>query len=274
MPNLPIQEIKILSVSENGFNERLDNVILEQLFIVQIEDGPELKFLCTPDDFEALIVGALFAEKLISKANEILELKIEDQEDVLARKCTYARVRVAQPPVGTQSHKHTNENECASAQHAQQIHDDIALVCGNVPPCAQKITQISPEKITEMVGRLHEMQQIFPLTGAAHGALLFDTNGETIAFAEDVGRHNAFDKVIGKCLLQSKNPSDYCVALSSRVSFEMLSKAARAGIELIAAVSAPSSLAIQAADYWNITLCCFVRGTKFNVYTHQKRLKS
>jgi FdhD protein len=116
------------------------------------------------------------------------------------------------------------------------------------------------------------MQHIFRMTGGAHAAGISDSSGKISAFAEDIGRHNALDKAIGKCLLGGLPMKSCAVALSGRVSLEMVTKSARAGIELIAAVSAPTSLAIEAAERWNITLCGFVRSDKLNVYTHSKRI--
>jgi FdhD protein len=113
---------------------------------------------------------------------------------------------------------------------------------------------------------------LFEKTGGAHAAAIFDTAGSIMAFAEDIGRHSAFDKVIGKCLMAGLETKGCGVALSGRISLEMVTKAARAGIELIAAVSAPSSFAIEAAQRWNITLCGFVRSGRMNVYTYQQRI--
>jgi len=119
---------------------------------------------------------------------------------------------------------------------------------------------------------MHSMQKLFETTGGAHAAGIFDKSGSIIAFAEDIGRHSAFDKAIGKCLIAELNTKRCGVVLSGRISLEMVSKAARAGIELIGAVSAPSSFAIEAAKKWNITLCGFVRPGRMNVYTHLERI--
>jgi FdhD protein len=117
------------------------------------------------------------------------------------------------------------------------------------------------------------MQTTFALTGSSHAAALFDRDGAIVAFAEDIGRHNALDKAIGKCLLAGGAPRGYGVVLSGRVSLEMIAKAARAGIELVVAVSGVSSYAIAAARQWNITLCGFVRNGRVNIYTDPTRIR-
>ncbi len=115
-------------------------------------------------------------------------------------------------------------------------------------------------------------QELFQRTGGTHAAGILSAKGELIALGEDIGRHNALDKAIGRCIL-GKRPTDGCgLVLSGRVSVELIVKAARAGIELVAAVSAPSSLAIDAAKRCNITLCGFVRDTRATVYTHPHRI--
>lgn len=123
-----------------------------------------------------------------------------------------------------------------------------------------------------LMQRMHERQGVFRATGGTHAAALFSADAGLLASAEDLGRHNALDKAIGLCLLRGV-PTTACAAtLSGRVSLEMIVKAARAGIEIVAAVSAPSSLAITVADQLGITLCGFVRQGRLTAFTHAHRL--
>ncbi|MBI4879716.1 MAG: formate dehydrogenase accessory sulfurtransferase FdhD [Planctomycetes bacterium] len=117
-----------------------------------------------------------------------------------------------------------------------------------------------------------ESQPVFRQSGGTHAIGVFDAAGALLACAEDIGRHNALDKAIGKCLLAGVETAGRGAALSGRVSLEMVGKCARAGIELISAVSAPTSLAIEAAERWGITLCAFVREARATVFTHARRV--
>jgi FdhD protein len=119
---------------------------------------------------------------------------------------------------------------------------------------------------------MRRRQQIFAQTGGTHAAAIFNRQGNVVAFAEDIGRHNALDKCIGQCLLAGEPTAGCGAALSGRLSLEMVVKAARAGIEIIAAVSAPSSLAVDAATHCGITLCGFVREDRLTAFSHPARI--
>lgn len=132
--------------------------------------------------------------------------------------------------------------------------------------------RISASRLPQLMATMREHQQIFPRTGGAHAVAVFDQAGTIRAVAEDLGRHNALDKVIGRTLLEHDDFDRCGVLLSSRVSLEMVAKAVRAGFEVIAAIGAPSSLAIEVAQRFGITLCGFVRNDCATLYTHPHRI--
>lgn len=127
--------------------------------------------------------------------------------------------------------------------------------------------------IAALPDRLRASQAVFEATGGLHAAGLFDRTGAPQLSAEDVGRHNAVDKIVGRTLLAGQHPlDDRLLLVSGRTSFELVQKALLAGVPLIAAVSAPSSLAIDLATEAGMTLCGFVRGATFNIYSHPQRI--
>jgi len=140
-------------------------------------------------------------------------------------------------------------------------------------PVIQPGPEIPAEVLYSLPGKLGEAQDVFQKTGGLHAAALFDTTGQPIQVREDVGRHNALDKLIGWALLQGKLPlSDSILLVSGRSSFEILQKALAAGIPIVCAISAPSSLAVDLAREFGITLVGFLRGERCNVYTSPERV--
>jgi FdhD protein len=133
--------------------------------------------------------------------------------------------------------------------------------------------EISPEIIAALPARLREAQGIFDATGGLHAAALFDAQGRLLAAREDVGRHNALDKLLGWAFLEGKVPlHDHVVMVSGRSSYEILQKCLVAGVPMVCAVSAPSSLAVELAERFGLTLVGFLREDRFNVYTGMERI--
>ncbi len=133
-------------------------------------------------------------------------------------------------------------------------------------------TTFSPETIVDVPGLLLEGQAVFKASGGTHGAGLFDSAGNMLVVKEDIGRHNAVDKVLGFMLMSGESPADKGLALSGRLSYEMVLKAARAGIPLVCSVSAPTALGVEVALKTGLTLVGFLRGGGFNVYSHPERI--
>ena len=132
---------------------------------------------------------------------------------------------------------------------------------------------LKSETIAELPASMREAQRMFDRTGGLHAAGLFAPGGTLLTIREDVGRHNAVDKVIGEAVLAGGAPlADRVLLVSGRLSFEIVQKSARAGIAIVCAVSAPSSLAVETAEHLGITLVGFVRDGRFNVYTHPDRI--
>jgi FdhD protein len=131
---------------------------------------------------------------------------------------------------------------------------------------------INTEIMNRAMTLLTDKQDVFKKTKGTHAILIFDGKGEAVSFAEDIGRHNALDKAIGKILVAGKMANGCGAVLSGRVSFEMVYKCSQAGIEVILAVSAPTSLAIDAASLCGITLCASVRDGGATIFTHPERI--
>jgi len=229
---------------------------------IDIADAGTYTTMCTPTDLRALAVGLLFTEGIVENAADIgVLMECPDDPNVL-------RVILTQKP---------------SASAAAQGHRLILSSCGlcgsqtiaermaDLPAVAHTFS-VNPKTIELAMEHMREQQRLYSVSSGTHAAALFDCHGRITAFAEDIGRHNALDKAIGKRLLTGRMDAGLGVCLSGRVSFEMLTKCARAGIELIAAVSAPTSLAVHAAERCGITLCGRVREGRATVFCGAERL--
>ncbi|MEX2672680.1 MAG: formate dehydrogenase accessory sulfurtransferase FdhD [Phycisphaeraceae bacterium] len=149
----------------------------------------------------------------------------------------------------------------------------IESVWANFPPLKNVGPTVAAETLLTFPDRLREAQKAFEQTGGLHAAALFDASGEMVVLREDVGRHNAVDKVLGHALLTGLLPLEqHVMMVSGRSSFEIMQKALAAGVPIVAAVSAPSSLAVAFADESNMTLVGFLRGEGMNIYTHPARI--
>lgn len=150
----------------------------------------------------------------------------------------------------------------------------LAILEGLATPVLSDL-QWSHTQVSMVPDELQKHQAVFQRSGALHGAALFNKAGEVMVCREDVGRHNAVDKVVGWARGQGLLPLSECVlGVSGRLSYEIVHKAITAGIPIIVAVSAPTSLAVDLAERWRVTLAGFVRGDGFNVYSHASRIRS
>jgi FdhD protein len=134
--------------------------------------------------------------------------------------------------------------------------------------------QLDPVMLTQLPDRLREAQRVFDRTGGLHAAAVFSSDGDLLLLREDVGRHNAVDKVVGAAVLaQTPYPADAVLCVSGRVGFDVLAKAVAVRLPVLVAVGAPTSLALDLAERAGVTVCGFARGSRIVVYTHPERVR-
>jgi FdhD protein len=218
-------------------------------------------------DFE-LAVGFMVGEGLIHAKGDVASVRYCDLpggEPQLYNVVTVFLTREFDP--GGAERRFYTTSSCGICGKASL--DQVEVHCSAIPDGEPLPASV----VVSLPDRLRRAQRIFEQTGGLHAAGLFDRSGKAVSVREDVGRHNAVDKLVGRSLLAGEVPlSDKVLMLSGRVSFELVQKAAVAGIPVICAVSAPSSLAVEAADRLGLAVVGFVRGRGFNVYCHPGRL--
>lgn len=210
----------------------------------------------------ALAAGFVFTEGLIDGLADIEAMSVcPERPDVV-------RMRLATAQRTTPRRRDVVVNSaCGICGGREQLEAMLGT-----PRVTGSAMRLAAGDFTRLLEALRARQFVFGRTGGAHAAMSFDAGGEVLAFAEDLGRHNALDKVIGCGLLEGRPRDGTGVLVSSRLSYEMLNKAARAGFEVVAAISAPTTLAVEMARRAGITLCAFVRGDGIEVYSHPERI--
>jgi FdhD protein len=222
----------------------------------------------TPGYEDELAIGFLTSEGLLA-GNEVVSVKYGDP-GVLAEPDDSVLVRLAHrfDPGLAAKRNFVATASCGICGKASI--DDVAVRCEPLP---KGLPVIARSVILSLPDALRAAQAAFERTGGLHAAGLFETDGRLVAVREDVGRHNALDKLIGSRVRARELPLwDRILMVSGRVSFEIVQKAAVAGVPIICAVSAPSDLAVRLADRLGVTLIGFLRGDGFNVYSHDNRV--
>ena len=218
------------------------------------------------NDFE-LAIGFLYTESIIKSASDVKDIKHvkADNENIV---CVSLSDEV-KPELNKLERNFYTTSSCGVCGKASI--EAVRTVC-NVADSIDSL-RVSSALVYQLPDLLRKRQSVFENTGGLHACALFDMNGILLLSREDVGRHNALDKLVGAALNAGMLPLDkHILLLSGRASFELVQKAIMAGIKIIAAVGAPSSLAAEMAEEWGITLIGFLRGERFNIYSGAERI--
>jgi len=268
---VPSVRHRVVRVRETDVSACQDHLAVEEPLEIRLAGTNLTVTMRTPGEDEELVAGFLFSEGVIGGADDldvIARYRGPDGDpddgnvmNVLLR----GDVRLAKDRL--------RRNFVASSSCGLCGKATIEAIRATLPPVRSDLT-ISVERLNRLAAEMHDAQSTFEKTGGLHAAGLFDAGGGLIVLREDIGRHNAVDKVIGHQVLARAVPLDrHVLMVSGRVSFEIMQKALTARIPVIAAVSAPSSLAVQMALAADMTLIGFVRNGGFNLYSGVHRVK-
>ncbi len=287
MQSPSVATVQILKVTSPGSdatsfasNQAEDLLAVEQPLEIKIVYGPENDrqqknisvTMCTPGHDEELAVGFLFTEGIITGKEDIMNCGAAANNTVIAT----LRPGISFDPKKIERHFYTSSS-CGVCGKSSIDAVKNNIVC---KPEAIPII-VNADIITSLPDSLKKQQEVFKHTGGLHASALFDLTGNLLLTREDVGRHNALDKLIGASLQVVDEPlkrlaeiplDKHILLLSGRASFELIQKAAMAGIKVVCAVGAPSSLAVELAKETNMTLIGFLRDGRFNIYCGEQRI--
>jgi len=235
------RQILRVDLGKDIFENINDEVALETSLQLYVNNKPFTIFTCSPTKTKELVIGNLLTQGIISKSEEIKHLQIQKGK---------AKVKLQQK---TGFHPYTKEK--AKKLKASQ---DLIL---------------NPETVLNAVKTLDTKAVVFKRTGGTHAAALLDGKGEVLAFSEDIGRHNAVDKVIGEAALKRIDLKRTWLASTGRLSSEIVTKAANVSVPVVVSVASPTNKGIEAAEKMGLTLIGFARGRRFNLYTHPERIR-
>jgi FdhD protein len=274
MKGKQVEDIQIHKINSGEINETADKVAVEEPLQIQIEystaTGQMLKDIAvtmrTPGNDEELAAGFLFTEGIIKYKEDISEIKRSHGDENMVQVILKENII---PALGNAARNFYTTSSCG--------------ICGKASIDAiQTVSQYGEVKNNSFIPapvfyalqkELKKQQKVFEDTGGIHASALFDAEGKFMMLREDVGRHNALDKIIGAAMLSNRLPLNNCILLlSGRASFELVQKAVMAGIKIIASVGAPSSLAVELACENNVTLIGFLKEDRFNVYSGKQRI--
>ena len=268
--------VRIWRVVPEGVEERPDQLAVEEPLEIRLIQGERRQTVAvtmrTPGADDELAAGFLFAEGVIDRPERVRRIAPCVDPNESAGCSNIIEVELTEdgpePDLAPLERHFFATSACGVCGKAGleklQVRTSAPLPRG---------PKLSPEIISSLPARLREAQGIFDATGGLHAAALFDAQGRLLAAREDVGRHNALDKLLGRAFLDGGVPlHDHVVMVSGRSSYEILQKCLVAGVPIICAVSAPSSLAVELAERFGLTLVGFLRGDRFNVYTGIERI--
>jgi FdhD protein len=268
-----ITQARVLAVRDGAAHELADRLATEEPMEIRAQ-GPGQDAVSiavtmrTPGaDFD-LAVGFLYTEGLIRGRDDVRKVSYCEDLDQDEQHYNVVTVNLARPfDPGTLTRNFYANSSCGICGKASLEH--VEVQCASIGPGLE----VARDVIEGLPGELRRAQKVFEQTGGLHAAGLFAPTGRLLSLREDVGRHNAVDKIVGEAFLAGDLPlAERILLVSGRASFEIVQKAGVAGIPVVAAVSAPSSLAVDLAERLGQTVVGFVRDGRFNVYSHPERI--
>lgn len=255
-----IEKRQIITYRQGSRQSQQDEVVKEMPVTIILNEQEIGTLICSPYAWEELVVGFLLSEGLLTRQEDIKELFCREQQGVV-----WVETSEDIPAIDTMLRRNF-ASCCGKGRPSLYFLNDSR----QIKPVTSS-AQFTVKQLFKFMKSMEQGAEIFRRTGAVHGAALA-SNQEIVAYYEDIGRHNALDRILGYTFLNNINTSAMMVALTGRVASEMLTKSARIGVPLVVSRSAPTGLAIDLAEELGLTLVGFARGESLNIYCHSERL--
>ncbi len=251
----------------NQSEKRVDTLTVEEALQINVNGDAFTLTMRTPGDDQALVRGLLHSEGVIKNPSflPVLIIKKENEQGIL----TKVEVPIPQEEIGEGYSNSRNLLSVSSCGICGKTSLEDQQFLG---ACLNEQKTFSTESLEFAFDQMSKVQEAFKKSGGSHAAAAFDWKGEMLCFAEDIGRHNAVDKVAGKLILNQEYKNAALITVSGRISYEIVIKCFKAKIPILAAVSAPSSLAVDYAKELGITLMAFCRDDRATCYAHTERI--
>jgi len=257
----------VTRLKEGQLFEFHHDLAVEEPLEIQVEGAPYSLVMRSPGEEIPLAAGFCLSEGLIDSKADLASLGYcKDSGRNLIKVFIEPRRK---PGIKKLLERKSFRSQTSCGVCGKEVIDDICLDLRKIT----KEERVSLRLLTELESRITDSQPLFKKTGCTHAAVIFDAGGTPLSAGEDVGRHNAFDKAIGKLLLSGELTAAAIAVVSGRGSFEMVQKAGRAGIPILASVSAPTKLAVDLSERIGITLIGFLRPEGMNFYTGEERIQ-
>jgi FdhD protein len=267
-----MKDAAVIRTTGEALVEDTDRVAVEEPLQVRLHGQPFATIMRTPGSDHALAAGFLLAERVLESPSDLgsIEYCRDAAADSSGNIVNVTIVEDGRARVERALAERRNVTTSAACGMCGRLSIEETTI--GLTPLTSRLL-VERTVVQGLPNRLRNVQRTFDATGGLHAAGVFAADGRLVASAEDVGRHNAVDKVIGALMMRDELPlSDYLLFVSGRTSFEIVQKAFVAGLPIVAAVSAPSSLAVELATHAGITLLGFVRDAAFNIYSHPQRV--
>ena len=256
----PLSEVLIIRAAGEKIRDASDSVAAEIGFTLHVNDRQVVTLLCTPAELDAMAIGFLLSEGILKEREALRDIVVDE-------KTFSVSVTLADLPddIDTTFHKKTITSGCGRGITFTDAANLKAL-----PPNRNSL-RITPAEIHALLREFRSISELFMQTGGVHSAALADTR-RIYLFAEDIGRHNAVDKLLGKAFLDNIPVEDKILLSSGRISGEIMTKVIRNRVPIMISRTAPTCMSITYAEDHGVTLIGFARGNRMNIYTHPQRI--